>query len=116
MTLCNQGCGTHLYFKIVNGKKRPFNVLDNEKHDCPMLHMAKLWGGYYDTIPMGPIRWRIAETLKVLTEMVNNLKFVIDKMDEQHTQNMEWKGQLEGYKKKLVDDQKKRGEQKRDTK
>jgi hypothetical protein len=120
MTLCNQGCGTHVFFK----EKRPYNVLDKKKHVCPMLEMAKLWGGYYDTIPMGIIQywivsaWDVSDSayksrniddiLSALETTIKHLKNAIARMDEQHKKNTEWAGKLEGYKKKLVDDQDKR--------
>lgn len=124
MVLCNQGCGTHVYFK----DKRPYNVLDKKKHDCPMLHMAKLWGGRYNTIPMSPVKYRIDEAydhsilaqrsrnidviLNALQITLDNLEPVVKKMREQEAQNTEWSNELEAYKKKLVDDQKRREERK----
>lgn len=132
MTLCNQGCGTHVYFKIVDGRKRPYNVLDKKKHDCPMLHMAKLWGGYYKTIPMGYIKEKIItayeesrqaqdtrnidDILRALTTTVDFLQYVVGKMELQEEQNTKWGDELESYKKKLVEDQRRRDEEKRDTK
>ena len=125
MVLCNQGCGTHVYFK----DKRPYNVLDEEKHDCPMLYMAKLWGGRYNTIPMGLIQSaiyacrntasevnknrNIDQILRALELIVDRLQSVTFKMEKQEKQNTEWSNELEGYKKKLVADQRRREEEKR---
>ena len=126
--LCNQGCGTRLFFK----DKRPYNMLDKEKHVCPMLEMAKFWGGYYNTIPMGKIFSTIAmayedckaanesrnidEILKALPMIVRRLADAIEVMGKQEDQNNEWAGKLESYKKKLVDDQRRREEEENQNK
>lgn len=128
MVLCNQGCGTHIFFK----DKRPYNVLDKKKHECPILEIAKCWGGFYNTIPMGYIKDKIIiayeesckasesrnidDILVALTTTVDFLQYVVGKMELKEEENIEWAGKLEDKKKKLVDDQKRRDEQKRLTK
>jgi hypothetical protein len=122
--LCNQGCHTHIYLK--NGA--PYNVLDNEPHKCPMLEIAKLWGGRYNTIPMNIIKNRIKQVfdnsrfaansrniddiLKALRTTVDNLQYVMFKMEEQEEQNTVWSNNLDAYKKQLVKDQNRREEEK----
>jgi hypothetical protein len=131
--LCNQGCGTHLFFKVDpdTGKKRPYNVLDQEKHICPMMEMAKFYGGKWNTIPMNPIKKQILECYRAVNEanrfrnidqiveavktIYENLEFVITKMREQETQNTEWAVKLDAYKKKLVADQERREREEEDN-
>ena len=122
--LCNQGCHTHIYIK--NG--RPYNVLDNKPHDCPMLKMAKLWGGRYNTIPMGYIKEaifvvyseisnanisrNIDDILKAFRLSNERLQYIIDRMETQEKQNTEWSNELDDYKDRLVADQHRREEEK----
>lgn len=123
--LCNQGCGTRLYFAVdENKKKRPYNVIDKQKHVCPMMEMAKFYGGKWNTIPMSLIKKQILECYRAVNEahrfrnidqivdavrtIYDNLEYVITSMREQETQNTEWAGKLDAYKKKLVEDQERR--------
>lgn len=123
--LCNQGCGTHLFFqKDENGVTRPYNMYDKEKHVCPMMEMAKFWGGRYNTIPMAPIKKKIEESyyaaseankyrnidqiLEAIQDIVDNLQLVVFRMEGQEAQNKIWSEELDKYKKKLVEDQQRR--------
>lgn len=134
MVLCNQGCGTRIFFQIdkETGKNRPYNVHDKEKHVCPIMEMSKMYGGKWNTIPMNPIKLQIYRThsiskmafesrnidrmLRALETTINNLKYVTGMMEEQEKKNTEWAGKLKDYQKKLVADQNRREKEKRDTK
>lgn len=125
MVLCNQGCHTHVFFK--NG--RPYNVLDEQPHKCPMLEMAKMWGGRYNTIPMSYIKdaifdsyillstanasRNIDEILHAVKAATDKLQYVTSRMATKEKENIIWSEQLEDNKARLVADQKKRDEEKR---
>ena len=134
MVLCNQGCGTRIFFQIdkETGKNRPYNVHDKEKHVCPIMEMSKMYGGKWNTIPMHLIKKQILECYVAVNEanefrkidqivdavktIYVNLEHVVSRMREQETQNIEWAGKLKDYQKKLVADQRRRDEEKRHTK
>lgn len=125
--LCNQGCGTHIFFQ----DRRPYNVSDKEKHVCPMMEMAKMYGGKWNTIPMYYIDAQIKssynacskanqsrnidEILKALSNTVDNLQRVVFEMERKEAENKEYADKLDDYKKKLVEAQERREKQKGHT-
>lgn len=93
------------------------------------LRIGKWWGGYYNTIPMDSIKWKIRidydhlskanksrnidEILKALQESVDDLQYVVQIIDDQETKNMKWKEEFAEYKTNLVQEQTLREERKK---
>lgn len=127
MTICNQGCGTHVYFR----DGMPYNVCDDEPHKktCMSLKMGKWWGGQYNTIPMDSILSYIEyafecadiacqtrtvdDMIKAVKETQERLGHVLTKMAEQEKKNKKWKEEFAEYKTNLVQEQTLREERKR---
>lgn len=127
--LCNQGCGTRIFFQIdkETGKNRPYNMHDKEKHICPIMEMAKMYGGKWNTIPLHLIRKQILECYRTTHEaqkfrnidqwidgiknMAVLLQEIMDRIEEHEKKNREAAGKLDAYKKKLVKDQYRRAQE-----
>lgn len=131
MDICNQGCGTRVYFKYLNGVLTPFNVTDNEPHKktCMSLKIGKWWGGEANTIvidwikasietsyksAMNAIKTRsIEDHDKAIKLICSELEFVMRTIKDQEKRNaLEKKGFAE-YKTNLVAQQTLREERKK---
>lgn len=126
MTLCNQGCGTHVVF--INGK--PYNQDRKTPHSetCMSLKFGKWWGGKYNTIPMNKISGQITtayeslsqanksrnieEILKAFQLSLDLLQEVNFRLTQQAERNHKWAEEFDEYKVNLVREQKDREEQK----
>jgi hypothetical protein len=62
--LCNQSCGTRVYFK----DGRPYNVRNNKPHECSRAQIAREFEGYYNMIQIKDVRARA----KLIEELVRN--------------------------------------------
>lgn len=124
---CNQGCGTHVYFK--NGE--PYNYSDNKPHKktCMSLKIGKWWGGKENTIPIRRIKDSISKCTKLvpprkthfsfkeMDEIVktvqSEMEYLMRQIRDQEKWNAEQARDFEAYKKRLVAEQSLREERKR---
>ena len=92
------------------------------------LKQGKWWGGYYNTIPLDPIKKHIEQSfdaanqatatrnvddiLDAVKTAFDNLGYVVQKIESQELRNKQWKEQFMEYKTRLVAEQTLREERK----
>lgn len=130
MVLCNQGCHTHVYFVNEGGRWVPYNMADNEPHEktCWMLKVGKMWGGYFDTIPIPWIKaalqnvyrsaikgnkMTVDELNSLLNTIQSEMEYVMRRIEQQEKWNANQRKLMAEYKTNLVAQQTLREERKR---
>jgi hypothetical protein len=81
--LCNQSCGTRVYFK----DGRPYNVRNNKPHECSRAQIAREFEGYYNMIQIGTIKPflnGIIDSLQQTQHRINELQRTIDYYENQN--------------------------------
>jgi hypothetical protein len=74
--LCNQSCGTRVYFK----DGRPYNVRNNKPHECSRAQIAREFEGYYNMIQIE----RVRKAVNNVDYAIADLKAVLDWQEKEN--------------------------------
>lgn len=90
--VCNQTCGTHLYFK--NGI--PYEQETGEQHDCRITRIVKMFKAHFNEIPIYKIRdILLAMQIDIPPRVFDTLMNVLDSEEKK---NKPWAIAWDGWK------------------